>query len=63
VSTPATTQDSYKAFFKDLTGVPLNAYTLPDSPSSPPAPKDGLVEDTHVPHAIELEWEDWNNTK
>ena len=62
-SSSATTQDSYKAYFKDRTGVPLDAYSPPHPPSSPLSPMTGLVRDEYVPHAIELEWEDWNNIK
>jgi hypothetical protein len=58
-----TTQASYKAYFKDRTGVPLEAHSPPDSPTSPLTQMDGLVGDEHVPHAIELKWEEWNNIK
>jgi hypothetical protein len=59
----STTQASYKVYFKDRTGVPLDAHSPPDPPTSPLTPMDGLTGDEHVPHAIELEWEDWNNIK
>jgi hypothetical protein len=62
-SSSDTTQASHKAYFKDRTGVPLDAHSSPDPPTSPLTPMDSLVGYEHMPHAIELKWEDWNNIK
>ena len=57
------TQASYKAYFKDRNGVPLNALNPVYSPSSPLTPMTDLVGDEHVPKAVILQREDWYNIK
>ena len=64
-SCSASSQASYKAFFKDHNGVPLETPT-----HSPPDHSSFSISPTHLsdeaesgPHAIELQCEDWNNIK
>ena len=52
---PTYTQTSYKAYFKDRTGVPLNAPSPAYLPSSPLTPMTDPVRDEHVPQAVILQ--------
>ena len=58
-----TTQASYKAYFKDRNGVPLNALSPVYPPSSPLTPMTDLDGDERVPQAVILQREDWYNIK
>jgi hypothetical protein len=59
------TPGSYKAHFKDHTGVPLDSspHSVSDQPRFSYSPMNALIEAEHGPHATVLQWEDWNFIK